>query len=54
MKIYQTNDIRNIALVGGAKSGKTTMARKSTSLTFPVLLTSRVNWWLLSMLLRLP
>ena len=26
MKIYQTNDIRNIALVGGAKSGKTTMA----------------------------
>ena len=26
MKIYQTSDIRNIALVGGAKSGKTTMA----------------------------
>ncbi len=26
MKIYQTNDIRNIALVGGAKAGKTTMA----------------------------
>ncbi len=26
MKIYQTNDIRNIALVGGAKSGKTTLA----------------------------
>lgn len=26
MKIYQTNDIRNIALIGGAKSGKTTMA----------------------------
>lgn len=26
MKIYQTNDIRNVALVGGAKSGKTTMA----------------------------
>ena len=26
MKIYQTQDIRNIALVGGAKSGKTTMA----------------------------
>ncbi|MBQ0016370.1 MAG: elongation factor G [Bacteroidales bacterium] len=26
MKIYQTSDIRNIALVGGAKSGKTTLA----------------------------
>jgi len=26
MKIYQTKDIRNIALVGGAKSGKTTIA----------------------------
>jgi elongation factor G len=26
MKIYQTSDIRNIALVGGGKSGKTTMA----------------------------
>ena len=26
MKIYQTSDIRNIALVGGAKSGKTSMA----------------------------
>ncbi|MBO4587960.1 MAG: GTP-binding protein, partial [Bacteroidales bacterium] len=26
MKIYQTSDLRNIALVGGAKSGKTTMA----------------------------
>ncbi|MBQ9473381.1 MAG: elongation factor G [Bacteroidales bacterium] len=26
MKIYQTKEIRNIALVGGAKSGKTTMA----------------------------
>ena len=26
MKVYQTSDIRNIALVGGAKSGKTTMA----------------------------
>lgn len=26
MKIYQTSEIRNIALVGGAKSGKTTMA----------------------------
>ncbi len=26
MKVYQTNDIRNIALVGGAKSGKTTLA----------------------------
>ena len=26
MKIYQTSDIRNIALVGGAKAGKTTMA----------------------------
>ena len=26
MKIYQTQDIRNIALVGGAKSGKTSMA----------------------------
>lgn len=26
MKVYETNDIRNIALIGGAKSGKTTMA----------------------------
>lgn len=26
MKVYQTQDIRNIAIVGGAKSGKTTMA----------------------------
>ncbi len=26
MKIYQTDEIRNIALVGGAKSGKTTLA----------------------------
>ncbi len=26
MKIYQTSDIRNIALVGGSKAGKTTMA----------------------------
>ncbi len=26
MKVYQTGDIRNIALVGGAKSGKTTLA----------------------------
>ena len=26
MKIYQTEEIRNIALIGGAKSGKTTMA----------------------------
>lgn len=26
MKIYETDDIRNIALIGGAKSGKTTMA----------------------------
>lgn len=26
MKIYETSDIRNIALIGGAKSGKTTMA----------------------------
>jgi elongation factor G len=26
MKIYQTEDIRNIALIGGAKSGKTTLA----------------------------
>ena len=26
MKIYQTQDIRNIALVGGVKSGKTSMA----------------------------
>lgn len=26
MKVYQTNDIRNIAIVGGAKSGKTTLA----------------------------
>jgi elongation factor G len=26
MKIYQTKDIRNIALVGGAKAGKTTLA----------------------------
>jgi elongation factor G len=26
MKVYDTKDIRNIALIGGAKSGKTTMA----------------------------
>jgi len=26
MKVYQTSDIRNIALIGGAKSGKTTNA----------------------------
>ncbi len=26
MKVYQTEDIRNIALIGGAKSGKTTIA----------------------------
>ncbi len=26
MKIYQTNELKNIALVGGAKSGKTTLA----------------------------
>ena len=26
MKVYQTNEIRNIALLGGAKVGKTTMA----------------------------
>ncbi len=26
MKVYQTNELKNIALVGGAKSGKTTLA----------------------------
>ena len=26
MKVYQTSEIKNIALVGGAKSGKTTLA----------------------------
>jgi elongation factor G len=26
MKVYQTNEIRNIALIGGAKAGKTTLA----------------------------
>ncbi|MBL7137717.1 MAG: elongation factor G [Bacteroidales bacterium] len=26
MKVFQTNEIRNIALIGGAKSGKTTLA----------------------------
>jgi elongation factor G len=26
MKVYQTNEIRNVALIGGAKSGKTTLA----------------------------
>jgi len=26
MKVYQTDEIRNIALVGGAKSGKTTLS----------------------------
>ncbi|PLW93914.1 MAG: elongation factor G [Marinilabiliales bacterium] len=26
MKVYQTNEIRNVALIGGAKAGKTTLA----------------------------
>ena len=26
MKVYKTNEVRNIALIGGAKSGKTTVA----------------------------
>lgn len=26
MKVYQTNEVKNIALIGGAKSGKTTLA----------------------------
>ena len=26
MKVYQTNEIKDIALIGGAKSGKTTLA----------------------------
>ena len=26
MKVYQTSEIRNIALVGGAKAGKSTLA----------------------------
>lgn len=26
MKVYQTNEVRNIALIGGAKAGKTTLA----------------------------
>ncbi len=26
MKVFQTNEIRNIALIGGAKTGKTTLA----------------------------
>ena len=26
MKVFETKNIRNIALIGGAKSGKTTMA----------------------------
>ncbi len=26
MKVYQTNEIKNIALIGGAKAGKTTLA----------------------------
>jgi len=26
MRVYQTDEIRNIALVGGAKAGKTTLA----------------------------
>ncbi|MDY0286652.1 MAG: GTP-binding protein, partial [Bacteroidales bacterium] len=26
MKVYQTNDVRNVALIGGAKTGKTTLA----------------------------
>ena len=26
MKVYQTNDIRNVALLGGSRAGKTTLA----------------------------
>jgi len=26
MKVYQTNEVKNIVLIGGAKSGKTTLA----------------------------
>jgi len=26
MKVYQTNEIKNIALIGGSKSGKTTLS----------------------------
>ena len=26
MKVYKTNEVRNIALIGGAKSGKTTLS----------------------------
>ena len=26
MKVYKTNEVRNVALIGGAKSGKTTLS----------------------------
>ncbi len=31
MKIYQTNEIKNIALLGSAGSGKTTLAEASSA-----------------------
>ena len=31
MKVYQTNEIKNIALLGSAGSGKTTLAAKLAS-----------------------
>ena len=31
MKVYQTNEIKNIALIGSAGSGKTTLAETSAA-----------------------
>ena len=35
MKVYQTNEIKNIALLGSAGSGKTTLKLASSSVAAP-------------------